>query len=116
MNVILDIQPLRIDTSPTKQPTSVKPTSSGVWTFIGVKPKIFESAKSTAFKQPKLVKETTSKPSISDHVSYVMIIIMLYLVSLMCQLCWDYDIIIGQKHDIQEGKGQSSSTYEKKEW
>lgn len=56
-NVILDIQPLCIDTSPAKQPTHVeqtthvKPTSSGIRTFIGVRPKISKSTKSNSFKQ-----------------------------------------------------------------
>lgn len=84
-NVILDIQSLCIDTSPAKKPipsketTLFKQTSSGVRTFIGIRLKI---STSIAFKQPKVVKETTYKPSISDPISYVMITIVLYLVSL----------------------------------
>lgn len=92
-NVILDIKPLCIDTSLVKQPTPakettlVKLTSSGIGTFIGVRPKISKYTKSTAFKQPESVKKTTYKPIISDLVSYVIVIIVLYLVSLTCQLC-----------------------------
>lgn len=63
--MILDIQPLSINTSSAKQPTLAKPTSNGIRTFFGVRPKISKYTKSPT-KQPNSAKETTYKPSNSD--------------------------------------------------
>lgn len=84
-NVILDIQPLCIDTSPSGQPTPAKPTNSGVRTFIGVRPKI---SKSTTFlaKKPYLTKEPTYESNIIDHVSHSMVITLLILLLFMYQV------------------------------
>ncbi|CAI8610067.1 unnamed protein product [Vicia faba] len=65
-NITLDIQPLRIDTSPIKQLTTSKPTSSGVKNFIGKSlAKLSKSTKSPA-RQPIRAKETTNNLSHDD--------------------------------------------------
>lgn len=84
-DVILDIQPIRIDKSYAKPNRHMKPTplikltlpmklsaskSSGIRILTSVRQKIY---KPSAFKPPKKFKLASNKPSISDPISCMLL-------------------------------------------